>query len=140
MRTSKPTKINERNLLRMADLIEKIPQSQFNMSYYRIKGDSDTVECGSVGCIIGHCTKLDSSSNISRFPSGTIDFTAWSAKFTNVKHGSMAWNYLFSSLWKDVDNTPIGSAKRIRHYVKNGLPKNWEKQMDGNADLSYMNQ
>lgn len=130
--------MNKENLLKMADYIETIPQEQFDMKEFRTL-DEDRVlpECNSVGCIIGHCTALDAD-NLPRYDGGKIDFNEWGQKFTEISRVSDDWYYLFSSWWKYTDNTPTGAAKRIRHYVENGLPEDWEEQIYGEAPLSYL--
>lgn len=130
------------NLLKMADYIENVPQDVFSMDVYRSRFQY-LHKCNSVGCIIGHCTVLDSLSNIpfNRDFSGdvTIDFSLWSEQYTGISSCSGSWMYLFSFGWSgsNGDNTPKGAAKRIRYYVKNGLPFNWRKQLEGSEPLSY---
>lgn len=128
--------INKQNLLRMADHIEKVPQEMFDMENFRI-GQQVAPECDSVGCIIGHSVIL-APELITRLYGGKIDFYAWCLSFTGLSLGVPRWKYLFGSAWKYSDDTPIGAAKRIRYFVENGLPKDWEKQMYGNAKLSYL--
>jgi len=128
--------MNTENLNRMADYIETIPLEKFNMATYRT-GESIKHECNSVGCVIGHCTVLDKRP-LPILRSGDIDFNDWSLDFTGLDPNSNEWRYLFASEWEDVDNNPVGAAKRIRHFLENGLPKNWYEQMEGYAPLSYM--
>lgn len=128
--------MNKENLLRMADYVETIPQEQFDMECYRYD-DKTLPECNSVGCIIGHCTILDAD-NLPRYGNGTIDFFEWGEKFTGIGWRSVDWVYLFDGMWCDTDNTPTGAAKRIRHYVENGLPEDWIEQIHGEAPLSYL--
>ena len=130
--------MNRENLSRMADYIETVLQRNFNMRRFRM-GQKFGHECNSVGCVIGHCTVLDENPLPIDY-SGDIDFTAWSSKFTGVPSFYDEWEYLFSYDWEDVDNTPTGAAKRIRHFLLRGLPQNWYEQMKGKAPLSYLNQ
>jgi hypothetical protein len=120
--------MNKVNLLRMADHIETIPQKDFNMFEYRSGGGYyDEIECNSVGCAVGHCTILDSENIKKNFMDkyGSIEFTYWSKVFTEVTN-NLQWEYLFSYAWVNVDNTPQGTAKRIRDVVKNGFPENMD--------------
>jgi len=120
----------------MADYIETVLQRNFNMRIFRT-GQRTAHECGSVGCVIGHCTILDERPlPMNRFDN--IDFDAWSFDFTGLKPNSDEWDYLFSSDWETIDNTPTGAAKRIRYFLKNGLPRNSYKQILGSAPLSYL--
>lgn len=120
--------MNKENLLRMADYIETIPQEQFGMGMYRMGIEVTTTQkCGTVGCVIGHCTILDTPENFKRFKRaglrGTMDFKNWSREFTGITAFSDTWNYLFSGNWEKIDNTPQGAAKRIREVVEHGLPE-----------------
>lgn len=121
----------------MADHIETIPEEKFDVEIYREVNNHDTHECESVGCTIGHCTVLDKWENIPLTLYYDIDYNQWSKQFTGITKMS-EWEYLFGCDWKDVDNTPTGAAKRIRNFVENGLPEDWDEQMHGTAPLSYI--
>ena len=127
--------MNKVNLLKMADYIETVPQKFFDMKTFGIK-DSISHNCKTVGCIIGHCVVLDDPENIPRCKNNTIDFVGWEMKFTNTPDD--VWEYLFGEEWINVDNTPTGAAKRIRHLVEDGLPENWREQSTGVDPLSYL--
>lgn len=128
-------KINKENLLKMADHIETVPPETFDMGCY---WDDIEPECNSVGCIIGHCTKLDPNINRYLDSDGDIKFTSWSEDFTGIGCNTSAWDYLFSHEWAAVDNTRTGAAKRIRYFVEHGLPEDWKDQMNGYAPWSYL--
>lgn len=127
--------MNKENLLKMADYIETIPQEMFNMLEYRF-GTKITPECNSVGCIIGHCTVLDNEP-LPRCRNGVIGFDEWSERFTGLDSWSDEWFFLFGNDWVNADNTPTGAAKRIRYFVENGLPNNWEEIIEGEDPLPY---
>ena len=131
--------MNKENLQKMADYIRTVPQKKFDMEIYRV-GSHKTAECGSIGCVIGHCTVLDSEP----LPMGAwrsdgegIDFATWSEKFTGLSTTSDEWDWCFSSGWSHFDNTPEGAAKRIEWLINKGLPKDWFKQMGGENPLCY---
>jgi len=126
--------MNKGNLKKMADYIETIPQDKFDMYHFR-EGESVKHECDSVGSVLGHCTILDRRP-LPLDKSGEIDFYAWSKDFTGLPSNSYEWQYLFFYSWSACDNTPVGAAKRIRHFLEQGLPKDWQKQMEGDASLS----
>jgi len=115
--------MNKENLLRMANHIETIPQKEFDMGSFRKGGPSNEFQCNTVGCAIGHCTILDTENIKNNFvySDGDINFEAWSKDFTGVRNIEL-WNHLFGNKWKYVDNTPKGTANRIRHVVKHGFP------------------
>jgi hypothetical protein len=139
--------MNRENLQRMADYIRTIPQEKFDMSIYR-SGQEETPECDSIGCVVGHCTILDSEELPMVFYSKNIDFYTWSEQFTGLiktdssmpewrLHGP-EWMWCFDTYWAATDNTPGGAARRIEWLLKNGLPGNWEAQMMGEEPLCYM--
>lgn len=127
--------MNKENLLKMADYIETVPQEKFDMEHFRF-GDENAHECNSIGCIIGHCTILDTNP-LPMYSDGDINFGEWSQSFTGISPFTSDWTYLFGYKWIGIDNTPTGAAKRIRHYVENGLPENWRDIMCGYAPLPY---
>jgi len=128
--------MNRENLSRMADYIETVPQKKFNMRLFRT-GEEKNHECGSGGCILGHCTILDKNP-LPLDSYGDINFSAWSLEFTGLNPFCDEWNYLFSGDWDGVDNTPAGAAKRIRHFLEKGLPDDWRGQIEDSAPLSYL--
>jgi len=128
--------MNTENLKLMADYIETVAQRKFNMRIFRT-GQRTAHECGSVGCVLGHCTVLDKNPLPMDYI-GDINFSAWSLEFTGLYPDSDEWDYLFASDWDAVDNTPKGATKRIRYFLLRGLPHNWYEQMKGIEPLSYM--
>lgn len=130
--------MNRHNLQRMADFLKTVPQEKFNMEYFR-KENSDlgSKDCKSVGCAIGWCTVLDDEENIPRDVDGDIIFDKWSEKFTGLDPELEEWDWCFSLIWSEVDNTPIGASKRIQWLLDHGLPENWEDQKEGEAPLCY---
>lgn len=132
--------INHRNLLRMAEYIEKTPQERFDMRNYRNNGNP-TFDCGAVGCIIGHCVVLSDHKDVPKDSSSNINFAGWLKQFTSIDPDNPDhyphYCYLFADLWFYIDNTPQGASDRIIQYIQDGLPNNWENQMKGIESLSY---
>ena len=133
--------MNRENLLRMAEFIANIPQEKFDMEVYmgtNLNGETmpsndinELDNCGSVGCVIGHCMKLDTLESLNAhtiFDSGinirVFRFDAWSRNFTglNPNQSMGAWDWCFSSGWASCDNTPTGASKRIKYLLEHGLP------------------
>jgi hypothetical protein len=131
--------MNRENLQRMADYIRTVPKEKFHMGEYR-KGSWKKHQCGSVGCVIGHCTILDKIENISLTIGLGIDFTAWSEKFTGLIAWSSEWDWCFHAVWKHTDNTPTGAADRIEWLLNHGLPEDWYEQIIGENPLIYKQQ
>jgi len=133
--------MNRANLLRMAKYIAEVPQEKFNMFDFRT-GDKSTIECNSVGCVIGHCTVLENLEELEKFrtlgPKNIdFDFDSWSAVFTGLPSNEDKWGWCFGYSWVYSDNTPKGAAQRIVYLVNHGLPTNWERQMKGLDTLCY---
>lgn len=129
--------MNETNLMKMANHIETIPQEDFNMRRFRKGGLSKKIECNTVGCAVGHCTILDTENIKKNFMDEycNVEFLYWSKVFTDLYDDQ--WEYLFSYAWVNIDNTPQGTANRIRYIVKHGFPKNIYEQLNGYDKLSY---
>lgn len=128
--------MNKDNLLKMAIHIENIPQKDFDMYSFRKDGSSLEMECNSVGCAVGHCSILDIDNIQKNFINlGGIQFSEWSVEFTGIDDEE--WNYLFGDRWKYTDNTPKGTAKRIRYVVEYGFPKDMKQEIYGLKKLSY---
>lgn len=126
----------------MASYIQTIPQQEFNMGFYREDGDELEQHCGTVGCVIGHCTVLDTDENFALFCHKAhdrceVDFTSWCESFTDMSCHDREWRWCFGSWWKNSDNTPIGAAKRIVYMLEHGLPEYWIDQMLGREPLCY---
>jgi len=132
--------MNKENLQLMSDHIKTIPQELFDMSGYRRSYDSydyRKIECNSIGCVIGHCVQLDPEYKIiPRNKFNVIDFAKWSLNFTKIDGDE--WGWCFGSSWSNVDNTPTGASKRIEYLINNGLPEDWEKQLEGESKLCYL--
>lgn len=110
--------MNKANLQRMVDHLCTISDNQFDMRGYRLNGDKASPECNSVGCVIGHCTVLDSENvkqNYLNSDTGIIKFTDWSYDFTGL-HGYL-WDFCFGGAWVDTDNTIEGAIKRIESVI-----------------------
>jgi hypothetical protein len=137
-----PETINIENLEKMAQYVENLPQSVFDMNHYRYGTYGEEYhfhkECRTTGCILGHCTILD----IKPLPmkENGIDFSLWCYHFTGINPflNLDIFDFLFSGKWKSQDNTPQGAAQRIRYFLEYGLPENWYQQMTGNAPLTYL--
>lgn len=106
----------------------KIPQEQFDMNQYMNS-------CETVGCMLGHA--------FLKHGKYSLKMTCFEnhEKFSHDYYGmifdSPEWKWLFSGYWKDVDNTPTGSAARILYFLENGLPENWEQVLTGDDPLPY---
>lgn len=135
--TYNPTPIQRKNLKKLADYLEVLPQdyAHFDMGYYFDSPDSyledpweiskkDYHTCGTVACAIGHspllfkCGNIDSWDDLAREKFG-ISVSSW-------MYDDTEWDFLFSSSWSIVDNTAQGAGKRINWFLENGLPDEWD--------------
>lgn len=107
--------MNIENLKRTVELLRKLDNRMFNMQQYRNPGSEKSQKCGTVGCIVGHATILDSSENwekyIKKQPvfksqfsiTSEFDFTGWSQDFFGLdpmnEQDVLTWEYLFNSKW-----------------------------------------
>lgn len=134
--------MNRKNLQKMADYIRTIPQEKFNMRFFR-RHEEVSHECGSVGCVLGHCTVLDKkplpmlAQIVSWNSRRLIDFVSWGESFTGISKRTGEWQWCFAGEWSEVDNTPEGAARRIEWLLEHGLPKDWDYQMCQITPLCY---
>lgn len=118
--------MNIENIKKAMEYIKIIPAEKFDMHSFRDSMEV-TQECGTVGCIVGWCTILDTSANFKRFivddgdDEPYIDYKVWSYDFFglstvaniglpnydiySVFETQNIWNYLFSSWWGDNPET-----------------------------------
>lgn len=111
--------MNKENLLKIADYIETVPQEMFDMDVYR-DGDDYSIECNSVGCVIGHSTILfPEIAEKHRIKEGQYKGKILFGEFSEEVCGLTVeeWYWCFHSVWCNIDNTPTGAAKRIRMLV-----------------------
>jgi hypothetical protein len=131
--------MNTENLLKAAAYIRTVPQSKFDMDIWRgTDKNKPQHECKSIGCVIGHCTILDPNIKkaVKKYSLGlSFDYYDWATDFFTLEYDQ--WEWCFSYVWKNSDNTPEGAALRIEWLINHGLPDNWEKQMNGEAELCY---
>lgn len=127
---------NIENLRRAVEHLKTIDQSQFDMSFYVaniIDGEKLQLyypknveyvnECGTVGCVVGHCAVLDPDyfkKKVINRPSHLKElnpylYTDWSERFFDVKDEE--WEWLFGERWSVYDNTISGAIARIELYV-----------------------
>ena len=111
------------NLKRMYNhILENVPHEKIKMRYFR-DGNKFSHECGSTGCVIGHCTILDDFQNIPFNDIGEIDFEKWSENFTGLKPFYKVWNWCFSPRWPNIKEQIL---LRIKYLIDNQtIPKDF---------------
>lgn len=109
------------NLIKLADFIEKkYNVLNFDMTYYMINDDDDhfisacianaTYKCNTIACAIGH----GPMAGIDTKPIEAWGNYAKRVFIDTVNKGSV---FMFNSAWKNIDNTPLGAAARIRYFL-----------------------
>lgn len=137
------TDFHRANLLKLADYLDTVAQANFDMGEYRLyRYDDDEdwdiadglnpndkePECGTVCCAAG-------SGLLAGIPAIPSDYywDAYIQRVFGVRMGDSdeVWSWLFHYMWKHVDNTPAGAAKRIRYFLERGVPYNAYAQIHG---------
>lgn len=112
--------------------------------------------CGTTGCIVGHAPQLFSEwfftpNVIARCSSnGWIDWLKVSdvvfggneAGKSDQPSDGIIWAWMFCSTWDELDDTPLGGAKRIEHIVEHKTPPQFYidyKQGRMNKNTAYDN-
>ena len=123
------TEDQEANLLALADFLDKDP-SNFDMGNFA-ENDEQSVDvcainsdhnCGTVCCAIGMSPFIfPEKCNKSLRVGSYLDWQCL-GDYLYGKLNMFAWDWMFSHMWTRYDNTPRGAARRIRYFVKNGLP------------------
>ena len=121
--------MNKKNLLKLSDFLEKLPQEKFDMTHYRSDDNGFQVSyesknnCGTAGCALGWAPFIKGLEPVKKEFFKREDFS-WALYTRRVFDISVVdtscafWMWLFSWDWKDIDNTPQGAAKRIRYLVR----------------------
>jgi len=133
------------NLRRLAYYLSEFhetPSCRFDMTEFdedrnRHFSGGPVLDCGSVGCAIGHgpYAGITKRSNESWFDYTTRVFLPWSNEY---KLSSIAWGWCFSEAWAGTDNSPGGAAARISWLLKYGVPDDANEQRNREAPLCYV--
>lgn len=106
------------NLRKLADYLDSGKlKAKFDMDRFSELRINSEQTCGSVGCAIGH------GPYVGIIKEAEENWYEYAERVFGMVPARWAW--LFSSNWKDVDNTPEGAAARIRYYLEHGMPKNY---------------
>lgn len=127
--------MNKENLQRMIDHLRTLPQNSFCMGAYRKNNEYSNTECNTIGCIIGHCTVLDSDNikNNYLYDNGYVKFLDWSYDFTGLD--KYLWGFCFHSKWGIVDNTIEGAIKRLELVVNDKVDHKLTSELYSNIEL-----
>jgi hypothetical protein len=115
-------------LLTVANFLDTVEDTSFNMGLYRYKST-----CGTVACALGWAPIALGEDNQRAYDVGTCKpFHAFGIERLGISpyfkeggnwHPNWNWCFLFSATWHVVNNTAKAAANRIRYFV----------QQDGNV-------
>ena len=131
----------EANLLALADFLDTDPADFDMWTFAKKKGEilqvDEPIECGTVCCAVGYSAVI--------FPEKLKEFLKTHLDPDWMDYGDyvfgnlgIGWDWLFSGSWSAVDNTPKGAAKRIRDYVKNGVPEWFVKDVMYDSPIEFL--
>ena len=131
--------MNRDNLRKLADYLAALPRgyAHFNMGSYHGEnpwapyGAVAPSECGTVACAMGHAPFAGIEA--------PVQDETWGEYSNRIfELSSEEWNWCFSGMWADIDNSVRGASLRIYWLLENGLPDNWSDQLNGCSTLCYM--
>lgn len=118
--------MNKENLLKLADFLEKLPETEhFGMEYYTlepsISPSSIVHSCGTASCAVGWSPI---ALGLSYKDTQGLGWSRLSRKYLiNRCSHEHEWGWCFSSWWYEIDNTAKGAAARIKALLDKGLPE-----------------
>jgi|TARA_Y100000310_G_scaffold336440_1_gene420990 hypothetical protein len=135
--------MNKENLLKLAKFLDSLPEDykHFDMADWvacdtgalcpdELEG-VDIGSCGYAACAIGHAPQALGLSieetNMIPIWNDFID------KYFDIDYSPQEW--MFGYDWKEVDNTPQGVAKRIRYFLENGVPEEFNAYYSPTKEL-----
>lgn len=118
------------NMARLAAHLMALPADyrEFDMKQWSEERPQRTT-CGTVACAAGH----GPMAGIRALP-GEEWYGYVSRVFTDDLYER---RWCFGADWTDIDNTPHGAARRIRHLLDHGLPADWWEQMYREAPYMF---
>ena len=125
-------KINIKNLIIARDGLLGVDPEMFDMESFRKKTKYEVVpfydkdNCGTIGCAIGWCPFIDGLEHIESdryyYDETKLNFDTYTRRVFGIKELSRVWEYLFSSSWKDTDNSIEGLIKRMTKVINGYRP------------------
>ena len=102
----------------------------FDLSYF-FKPESEQLDtiCGTSACAVGHFAVMRGfETNLSGVTDNKLIRLSWHDFSRDIlgvgpsDETEQIWDWLFSAAWVDCDNTPLGVAARIEHFLEHGVP------------------
>lgn len=133
--------INRKNLQKLATFLAygELPKEvKFNMARFCMKDgailDDEEITrpfCGTSACAVGFAP----FAGIRKFKKESFfDFSC--RAFIDNEERDEEWEWCFDAMWRLVDNTPKGAAKRIQYLLDKGIGR-WNGDYDEDAKKLY---
>ena len=96
-------------------------------------------ECGTICCVVGMIPFISPESIVVHLYLDEIQWIPTCTRFCGIDDPfSKEFIWLFGGEWVDRDNSRLGAAKRILHFLRVGIPEDWEQQLQfKELPLSY---
>lgn len=122
--------MNKVNLKKMAEFLKTVPPKEFTMADYKV-----VTEDGIKRSIIGYLPMLFPEDNL-KDTTIELDYFLISIHYFGFM-SSAEWYYIFSTAWKDIDDTPIGAVDRIQEILNGKFIK--ENYHYTDEDIEFFN-
>lgn len=122
--------MNRKNLKKLADYLADLPEGgpRFDMKwYYTTPGDNNVYpseivnSCNTAACAVGYATHI-------RGLEAYEDEDTWNAymfRIFGIRESSAPYDWRFHADWRYDDNTAKGASKRIKYFLKHGIPESF---------------
>ena len=135
-------------------LIKGEISGQFDMSTFTHLGAyKDLHTCGTAACSAGYMIETlqipkgdiiwadsDMAKSAQRNLNYDVEWAGMVQEFFGLSASDNAFEWCFSGNWDEVDNTAKGAGIRMRILYEQGLPTNWQEQLDGADSLIYQSE
>lgn len=107
---------------------------QFYCRFLDVEDDVEDNDCGSSACAVGHYAILlgaDVEVDGVDMPNGdSLTWVQFAQKYVGINpcgwsEQQICFDWLFSGEWDVLDNTPLGAAARIEHFLEHGIPQSF---------------
>ena len=121
-------KVKIKELKKWRDYIDTLPDELIDMRRWRL-GRSDTPECDSIGCIVGHCTALYDANSLP-WSGDVVRFSEVAEFKLGIHVDDYLWDFLFSWSWSKNTRAENGSQRafaldRMDYVIRKGGAPLW---------------
>lgn len=131
--------LKARNLVRLADFLERLPAPAFVCDAPIGEGAPTTLGTCALGWAPAVVPATESDYDRAMFRDAvSFNYDRYHFRAFGIEAGTPTWDWCFSSAWASVDDTPAGAAKRLRYVAGNGgAPKDAIAQMLGSKPYMF---